>query len=102
LTEIGSALEDGHSVIVSVRFVPTAWFAASEDGWIQSKLDAPVVDGHAVLAVGAVYDKDRGDVIVFKNSWGIGWGDDGYGFLNTEYLADYGICAHRLERRTPT
>lgn len=39
--------------------------------------------GHAVLAVG--YD-DRREVLLFKNSWGKGWGGLGYGELPYGYL----------------
>lgn len=41
------------------------------------------VGGHAVLFVG--YDDDR-QVFKFKNSWGTGWGDRGYGYLPYAYL----------------
>lgn len=39
--------------------------------------------GHAVLAVG--YDLNR-KVIFFKNSWGVEWGNDGYGTIQFDYL----------------
>lgn len=99
LTNVGSALAEGDSVILSVRFVPIVWFAASDDGWIEAPPGSVVVDGHAVLAVGTIDDNDRGEAIVVKNSWGRLWGEDGYGFLSGSYLDDFGICAHRLARR---
>lgn len=44
-------------------------------------------EGHAVLVVG--YDDgpipDAG-VLIIRNSWGIGWGDAGYGYLPYAYL----------------
>lgn len=39
--------------------------------------------GHAVLAVG--YDDAR-ETLLFRNSWGDGWGQDGYGELPYGYL----------------
>lgn len=41
--------------------------------------------GHAVLCVG--YDDER-EAIIFRNSWGKGWGRGGYGFLPYEYILD--------------
>ena len=40
--------------------------------------------GHAVLAVG--YDHAR-RLIIFRNSWGHGWGDRGYGYLPYAFIA---------------
>jgi hypothetical protein len=53
--------------------------------------------GHAVLFVG--YDdnmektyedgsKEKG-FLIFKNSWGSNWGDDGYGYLPYSYVAEH-------------
>ena len=44
-----------------------------------------VIGGHAVLAVG--YD-DTTRMFTFRNSWGPGWGRDGYGFIPYAYLLD--------------
>lgn len=46
--------------------------------------------GHAVMAVGyddnhIVPGSSRGSLII-RNSWGTGWGDNGYGYLPYEYL----------------
>jgi hypothetical protein len=45
--------------------------------WI-SDMYAPSSGGHAITLVG--YD-DRSGVFKFINSWGTGWGDDGYGYM---------------------
>jgi C1A family cysteine protease len=39
--------------------------------------------GHAICLVG--YD-DNKKLLKFKNSWGTGWGDNGYGYLPYEYF----------------
>jgi C1A family cysteine protease len=54
-----------------------------------------VLGGHAVLAVGyddkvEVRNADGGDptegALLIRNSWGEGWGDEGYGWLPYEYV----------------
>lgn len=47
-----------------------------------------VEGGHAVLVVG--YDDKRG-CLIFRNSWGSGWGRRGYGILPYEYIEDSGL-----------
>jgi C1A family cysteine protease len=44
-----------------------------------------VVGGHAVMAVG--YDDEQGHMIV-RNSWGVGWGDNGYFYMPYEFLTN--------------
>jgi C1A family cysteine protease len=41
------------------------------------------IGGHAVVACG--YDDARG-ALLFRNSWGIEWGDNGYGWLPYEFV----------------
>lgn len=48
--------------------------------------------GHAVLAVG--YDDNRDidgykGALLIRNSWGVGWGDKGYGWLPYGYVLDH-------------
>jgi hypothetical protein len=49
-----------------------------------------LLGGHAVLAVG--YDDATGRVIV-RNSWGPGWGMDGYCTMPYDYLEDTNLAA---------
>lgn len=45
-----------------------------------------IYGGHAVCAVG--YDDER-RLVKFKNSWGKGWGENGYGYIDYDYINDY-------------
>jgi len=45
-----------------------------------------VYGGHAICTVG--FD-DSKQLIKFKNSWGSGWGDKGYGYLTYKYVSDF-------------
>lgn len=46
--------------------------------------------GHAVMICG--YDNDK-NAFLIKNSWGTGWGDEGYGWLSYDYvLSGHGLA----------
>lgn len=45
-----------------------------------------ILGGHAICPVG--YD-DKKKLIKFKNSWSVGWGSKGYGWLPYEYIEQY-------------
>jgi C1A family cysteine protease len=49
-----------------------------------------VLGGHAIVAVG--YD-DKTRLFKFRNSWGTGWGDKGYGHLPYAYLTDTNLAS---------
>jgi C1A family cysteine protease len=46
-----------------------------------------LLGGHGILMVG--YDLTK-KLFKFKNSWGAGWGDKGYGYLPFDYITKYG------------
>ena len=58
--------------------------AVTSSGDIPVPLPSERIDGgHAVMAVG--YDDAKGRLLI-RNSWGGGWGDDGYGTLPYEFV----------------
>ena len=59
----------------------------TKDGKVKMpKKNERTLGGHAICPVG--YD-DKTGFIKFKNSWGINWGDKGYGYLPYEYIDKY-------------
>lgn len=92
LATILAALEHARPVIVTVRFVPAAWWPGPV---IDAGAGAKVKGNHAVLACGTTTEQD-GALVLFKNSWGAQWGDRGFGFLTEQYLENHGVCAHSL------
>jgi len=59
----------------------------TKDGKVKMpKKNERTLGGHAICPVG--YD-DKTIFIKFKNSWGINWGDKGYGYLPYEYIDKY-------------
>jgi hypothetical protein len=97
VADVALLLGGGRAAIITVRFVPATWAAATTDGWIDDPLP-PVAGGHAVLAVGCVTAAEgQPDAVVFKNSWSARWGDHGYGFLTDRYLAAHHQFTDTLE-----
>ncbi|MCG7853636.1 MAG: cysteine protease, partial [Methanosarcinaceae archaeon] len=56
-----------------------------------------IAGGHAVVAVGynnkmkiknTICGKETTGAILLRNSWGAGWGDNGYGWLPYDYVLD--------------
>ncbi|MEA1928051.1 MAG: C1 family peptidase, partial [Candidatus Auribacterota bacterium] len=68
----------------------SAWF---EDQQGKIPLPSPgesSLGGHAVCVVG--YSRE-GSYFKFKNSWGVDWGDRGYGYLPYEYMIRHSLDA---------
>jgi len=85
LTELKTALNDGPVVIGIPCFLEI--FMADYTGYIPYPLNPDVIyGGHAICIVG--YD-DNKQQVVFKNSWGSSWGNNGYGILPYRYINDF-------------
>lgn len=80
---IKSHLDAGTPVILGIR--TGNQFQASRDGHIPMPRSARRLTYlHAILAVGYTTDD-----LIFRNSWGTRWGDQGYGYLPFPYLDQY-------------
>jgi C1A family cysteine protease len=97
VADVARILGSGRAAVLTVRFVPQTWSAATPHGWIDDP-DPPVAGAHAVLAVGCMAaTPTRPDAVVFKNSWTDKWGRLGYGFLTDRYLAAHHQLTDVLE-----
>ena len=70
-----------------------SWFTdkASKTGLIpMPKKKEQYQGGHAICIAG--YD-DSKKLFKFKNSWGDGWGNEGYGYLTYDYMKQYCLDA---------
>jgi C1A family cysteine protease len=85
LTELKVALADGPVAIGVPCFYE--FFFPNSDGVISYPSNTnDIYGGHAICTVG--YD-DTKELIKFKNSWGRGWGKNGYAFLPYKYVEDF-------------
>jgi C1A family cysteine protease len=95
---IRTVLEMKRSLVVNGPFlagvdVYESWFTrkCEKTGLIpMPKKNDQYQGGHAICIVG--YD-DRKKQFKFKNSWGIVWGDAGYGYLPYDYMKQYCLDA---------
>jgi len=95
--EIRSSIEDlklhmeaGRAVVIGIRLFGA--FHTTPDGRIPLPDSGESDCGrHAVLLVG--YD-DCEESFTFRNSWGVTWGDAGYGWLPYSYVRDHTLGAH--------
>jgi C1A family cysteine protease len=82
----GSPVAFGFSVPASMQYHA----GASDTGIVPlPRQQEHIVGGHAVLAMG--YDDER-EMVRFCNSWGEGWGDEGYGWIPYDYF-DLGLAS---------
>lgn len=89
---VANELDASQPAVLTVAVVKAAWYHAGDLVDAEPKLETP--GNHAVLAVGVLDDPDR---LIIKNSWGSGWGDDGYGYLTRRYYDHYALRVHILE-----
>lgn len=86
LSQIKQALAAGRPVALTLTvfdsFEGTAAAATGQIPLPETKIEASI-GHHAVCAVG--YEDETGRLI-FRNSWGTTWGDDGYGYLPYSYV----------------
>jgi hypothetical protein len=83
----------GRAVILTLGLVLGAW---PYDGEIDAPIGRKTPGSHAVLAVGTIEVAAETRTVI-KNSWGTGWGIDGYGLISQRYLEHYARAGHVLE-----
>lgn len=73
----------GNGPILAGLRVDSTWLnAAATGGKLEVFAPATVVGGHAVCIVG--YEADH---FIVRNSWGKTWGDQGFGYASSAYIA---------------
>ena len=80
-------LDQGRAVIL-LSYLSDSFYAPSAEAVISpaAKENADPLRRHAVIAVGhGTWNGER--VVLVRNSWGAGWGDQGYGWLTETFLA---------------
>jgi len=91
IDSICSTVSHGHPVLVDMQWPSKPVFTNKV---LHLSASPNTRYGHTMAAVG--YDRVAG-VIVFRNSWGSGWGDRGYIGVTFEYLRAKGAQALTIE-----
>lgn len=78
--DILKALHSGNPVVFGTQ-VGHTWMG--HDGTDPIRAESNVLGGHAMVVVGFV-----GGNFVVENSWGHGWGDNGFGYVDPSVFAD--------------
>jgi hypothetical protein len=99
LREIKDALTSGHPVACGLRWPKK--LAGHE--LLQVPAADQVADGHSIVFTGYRDDpqKPGGGVLLFRNSWGVAWGEQGYGVMSCAYAVAYTNDAVWLELGPP-
>jgi len=96
-TEMMTCLAEGYPFVIGLSiFEGFEGKKARQTG----EIDMPTLKegargGHAVLCIG--YEK-KTERYLMKNSWGEGWGDDGYFTIPFDYVANYGMDAWTIRK----
>jgi hypothetical protein len=91
--ELEDALAAGTPVVLVVE-VTTEFESATDEGLIDvPDIRSPAGDYHAVLVVGATSHRDRGRLLLIRNSWSEYWAAGGYGWLPVDYLIAHAVQA---------
>jgi C1A family cysteine protease len=92
LNRIKTYLSSGYASMFGFTVYDSISEAADNEGKIPfPKPGDRVIGGHAVDAVGYDDQMKIGDItgaFLIRNSWGTGWGDDGYGWLPYAYVEE--------------
>ena len=99
---IEDPLEDAlaaSALVVVIVEVTREFESADRSGQISvPPVDSPAGDYHAVLAVGAATDAEtRVRRLLVHNTWGVGWGAGGYGWLPLDYLIAFAVQAGTVD-----
>lgn len=84
VTDVYASLASGRPVVV-VMSISISFFQLAAGSLLQAPAAETPLGTHAVIVVG--HGESEGDpCLLIRNSWGSGWGDDGYGWIHEDYL----------------
>jgi hypothetical protein len=93
LASLKSTIASGIPVLVGIQVYQSFMSDAVDQSGIVPMPDTSYeacVGGHEILLVG--YDSTR-QLVEFVNSWGSGWGDNGFGWLPEAYIKDSNLAS---------
>jgi len=83
-------LARGHTVALGIR-LSRGFFEPIQGAIPMPVAEEELMEGHAILVVGYENGVLPGEgFLILRNSWGLEWGDEGYGYLPYAYIERYG------------
>lgn len=84
ITDMIDALNKNKPIVIGFEIYPSFSLVSSETPVVPvPHITEPSIGGHSVCIVGYLADKQQ---FIFKNSYGIDWGENGYGYMPIEYV----------------
>jgi C1A family cysteine protease len=83
--DVIAALDQGRPIVLGL-IITDAFYRPDGSGQIPDLSPDTERGGHAVLAVGHGLSADGTPTLLIRNSWGVGWGVGGYGWLPRPYV----------------
>jgi C1A family cysteine protease len=90
LTYLMATLAKGYPIVFGITVYDSIDTAEKTGVVPMPKTNEATLGGHAILMVG--YDKGA-STFTFRNSWGTGWGNKGYGTLPFDYVTHPGLAS---------
>jgi C1A family cysteine protease len=80
VAEVIRALSSGHGVVIGTK-VDTAFTKLNSTNYVATVPTGNYIGGHAMVVVGW-----NNNMFEVRNSWGTGWGNQGYFLMSPEYI----------------
>ena len=81
-----TALLDAGRLVILGLIITASFLRCDKSGHLPVLTPDPSRAGHAVLAVGYGTDTSNKRYLLVRNSWGLKWGEGGYGWLAETYI----------------
>ena len=94
MSTIESALASDHSIGLVLRLTVEFLRVTADVPQVPFSLQVMFGQSHAVVAVGVGNDNVTNERhVLIRNSWGVGWGDNGHAWLPKSYIRAHTLCA---------
>ena len=92
IDQIIQLLDAKQSPVILLKIIDSFFRYKKNDAPIDTNCTKAHRGNHAVLAVGHAVTTLGARCILIRNSWGVGWGDGGHGWVSETYITENLIC----------
>jgi hypothetical protein len=84
LAVIVTMLNSGRAPLIAMN-ISSEFFRAKAQEVLRAPVSSPTVNRHALVVVG-IGEEQNEQALLVRNSWGMGWADQGYAWISRGYL----------------